>query len=647
MADPRSLEQVGDYDDDPSDDLTEFARSRAQRGEPMSPETAKHTADWAGMSPARRAMSLEMLRHVDENAAKEAKGYLQVGYFDKPGEPTGGGNSVSQDPKRQQQGRGEKPQEPGPNYIQVAKELLKKNMGAVAGAALAPVAGVVPGIHGAVAGYAAREAVRNSGLEANADRTAKDAAARKGGTMEAPTGTGGGTVNSDLMVTDSGAGPAGPQVISPGIDTLHSSSHQTQRIDEDKDAKFLRRTAMGLELDAATQQSEANKTAATAMEGIARDRQATNDRLAEIDRDRAANEEKVRQDRQRRIADAEKAFEEAEPDPKWNPYQEVANGSWDKGVMLGLGSMLGSLGAVGTGGPNQFLEQFNAQIARRVEAMRDLRKHRAQNVENKKNGYERAMAALGDQRAVDAMLEARMWKGLDARVEQIAAQLGIDSEDPRLQQVRAGIMLKHRELNLQTAKRITDVSASQQVHRPIVVVGGGGGGGKDPLEEGLGVVAEERRKRGIPEIEGALDVMNFAIKRFKMDPSTMNQLSVWLASGQTGEVVRHLAPFLASDPQAVQAWSHAITQYRQAKAGKTLTPSESAAIQREVSTASPQALAQMYVNIATDRAALEGEVQAGFPKYYRAFQHNREVARNTSDYKPTQVVPAGGAPSNQ
>lgn len=652
--DPNELERVGSFNGQPDRkaEMVEYARARAASGEPMSPATAQATQRWSNMSAAQRVLQLHMLESVDPAAAAEARGYAEAGFFgdvprgadphaapdiDQLAADSGQTQQVST--TRPQKGRVNPPEDQG--LLARAKQVVSQyELDPVAAAAAATG---IPYVGPAIAGAVAGEGLRRGMLADNAEATNADEKSRQGGQKPVPT-PGPQTLQADLIVPTGGGG-GGAQIIEPGVATLHSSSRQTQQVREPGEAAFLRETGAALELDSITKQYNADRQAAHEMIGFAQDRERINERFRIMEEERARRAAEIKADGERRIAEAEKAFEDAAPDPKWNPYQEVANGSWDKKVMLGLGSMLGALGASMTKGPNYFLETFNAQIQRRIELARQHREHLGKTVTGRKDAYSRALAALGSQRAMDAIEEARMWRALDIRIEQVAAQQGYDSLDARVQALRAGAVAKHREKMMEAAQHVTEVSAAQQAFKPVVVVGGGGGG-KDPLAEGLEKMLDHRIKLGLPELEGTLNNMNAAILGFAANPSMRDQLATWLSTGKVGDAMRIAVPYFVGNPAALSTFLNSYSEYRKSIGGAALTDSEIAAMQAQVGKGDIAGLSALYESLVTSKTQKERELHAAYPQVFQIFHHNRTVGGNTpgpqSQFVPTRPA-VGGA----
>lgn len=617
----------------------------------MSPTTAAATKGWEGMTTAQRVLRLNMLDSVDPAAAKEARGYMEAGFFGdapKGGNPHAAPDIDSVDTRQvqaapdRQTGNVNKPERPGfvKSTLERAKELILQNpsLASAAGAALVP-----PPFNLAAQGANIAATAKTALREGTAKDVKADEANRLKGTMEAPGGLPQQEPPLNLVSEMSGSG-GGPQVLEAGIGTLNSSGTQTTQVEEGSEAAALRTHGFGLAQQAADERLAADQKAAKELLDVAKDREMTNERFRVIEQERAREEAQVRADNEARIAAAEKAFQEAEPDPKWNPYREIANGSWDQKIMLGLGSLLGGMGAAMTKGPNYFLEAFNAQIQRRLQALRELRQHRGEVVKQAGNAYTRALEALGSKRALDLMEESRMWKQLGLQVETVAAQRGLDSTHPAYLELRSGIALKERELLMQAARQITKTSQSQQAFRPMMALGGSGGG-KDPLAEALDNIGKWREEKKLPQIEGALNNMFRGIQGFAQDPSLRDQIAVWLATGQSSPM---LVQLFVKNPGALQSFLAGYGTYREALGGKSLTASEIQAVHQQVASGDLRSLWQFYQDVETIRNSLESDVRSRAPQAYELFSHNKKQTLSTpnaaSSYQPGGKPLVGGAP---
>jgi hypothetical protein len=647
VAEPSKVQQFADRAmpgrDPKMVELEDYAASRAERGELPSPQAANAMKGWEGMQTRQRELQAAMLDSIDPALGAEARGYLRAGWFgDAPAASSahrGEVRDIDQLAAEESAKRPDAPPEEKAAHIFDWKGAFKtaglgaaKNLASAVipgGAAITAADSVVP---------AAKKALRDNATETKAKIDEKNSLP-----PAAPQAPQGGTLNAGLVVPQGGGG--GAQVLTPGVVPLRGSSSQTQQTIEPEEARAQRQLGFEEELNAAEIQSAAEQRANQELMNVANERVAQNERFARMEADRRREEERIRANAEQRIAAAEKAFEEAAPDPNWNPYKEIAEGDdWGKKVMLGIGSMLGALGAVGTGGPDRFLEQMNASIQRKLELGRQKREHLKETVKGRKDAYSRALEALGSKRAMDAMEEARMWRGLDARVEQVAQQMGIDSQDARLLQIRSGIRYKQRELMMESAKQVASASQVQEAFQPIVAVGGGGG--KDPTAEGLKEVMEAREKKGLPQLEAALNNMNSAIQGFSQDPSMMDQAAIWLSTGKAGPAAQVLSQWFSKNPAALSTFLNGYSEYRKSISGQALTEAEIAAIRAQVGNGDLSALTNFYQNVLARRDSMEQDIAAAFPGYYQIFHHNRQIGQNTpgpqSQFQPTRPA-AGGS----
>lgn len=649
MAEPSKVQQFADRAMPGRDpkivELEDYAASRAERGELPSPSAANAMKGWEGMGARQRELQAAMLDSIDPALGAEARGYLRAGWFgDAPAKPSAhqGGMSAPRDidqwaTEEEAKRPGAPPEAKAAHIFDWKTALRDAGLGAAKGLASAVVPGgaIIPAAE--QASSLAKGALRDNATETRAKIDQKNSLP-----PAAPQAPQDGTLNAGLVVPQGGGGA---QVLTPGVVPLHGSSSQTQQVVEPEEARAQRQLGFEEELNAAEIQAAAEAKANQELMSIANERVAQNERFARMEADRRREEERVRANAEQRIAAAEKAFEEAAPDPNWNPYKEIAEGDdWGKKIMLGIGSMLGALGAVGTGGPDRFLEQMNASIQRKLDLGRQKREHLKETVKGRKDAYSRALEALGSKRAMDAMEEARMWRGLDARVEQVAQQMGIDSQDARLLQIRSGIRYKQRELMMESAKQVANASQVQEAFQPIVAVGGGGG--KDPTAEGLKEVMEAREKKGLPRLEAALNNMNSAIQGFSQDPSMLDQASIWLSTGKAGPIAQVLSQWFSQNPAALSTFLNGYSEYRKSISGQALTEAEIAAIRAQVGNGDLSALTNFYQNVLASRDSMEQDIAAAFPGYYQIFHHNRQIGQNTpgpqSQFQPTRPA-AGGS----
>lgn len=650
-------------------------RQKAKASAGLSPAAQRALADYSNMpdTPLNRAIMLGALDGSDPAAAREVSDYLGGKAKPAPAPAAapvvkGGAydiDSLPSDPNEARKyleqplnvdvpmgapaavhgaaglGSGELPAAAAPVQAGMGPQvpngwwdkIKQYTPAALKGAAAGMLMPVVGPIGGAVAGIeakAAKDAAVGKGKEGD-----QSLAVRASGGMGSPGGGERPTLNASLEPPVGGGGG----VIDPGVVPLHGSASSTDQIRETDEMKRLRQEGYSAEQQANDEAAFYQGVADSENLRLAKERVAKQREFERQDQAFADRARRITQESEARVHEALSRLKQAEVDPKYNPMKQIAEGSdWGKKIMMGLGMMMGSLGAAMTHGPNQFIEMYERNVQHHIDLMKTQFEQRKDYLRESQDGYTRMMQALQSENAVRSMLEARAWQLMDAKVDQVAHQLNIDMSNPKFLQFKAAINGKYWEAQKSIAAHVQNQVTTQEQQKQLLAIPGGGG--DKQLAKNLNDIVQARQAKQLPLIEATIDDIHAALGGMSSDPSYRDQLAVILRSGSGN--FKSLAKYVAGNKAAFQHLSAGLQNYARAKAGSAQTQTELENLASAVGTGDLDALATFYNVVANERRSAESDISAmeDYDTFVNRKQRNAGV-QGATEYQPR----VGGVPA--
>lgn len=523
-----------------------------------------------------------------------------------------------------------------PADVAIRPTAAEKGSGTVPEPTKAPIKGVSMADANA-ANYGTLPSPRQDALAATGETVNKDTdqrlvSADPGG--DAP----GGTVNASVQ----SEGPRRPyETIDPGTVMLHSSQSSNQGVIEPAEAKGLRNDAYGREQQSINDQEFYDRYSGQQQLEILNRRQAKLNELAKEDAAFQDRQNRIAAESERRIAAAEQALKEAEPDPNFNPMREIWDGNdMGKKILFMIGAFAGGQGAAISGGPNQFFEQFQKAVDRKVSLMEKRYQARKDRLGAAQDGYARMRQILQDQAATRAMIEARAWQMFDNELDKVMQQYSIDMADPRAQMLRATTARKQREAVMESARTTQHVTAMQEQQKDLKVVPLGGG--EDKTGANIKAIVQAREAKKLPIIEGALDNVATGLSSMAKNSGARDTVAHWLKTGNG--LGKDLAPYIAENKDAFARIAAAANDYVQSKAGSAQTEGEVARLAPVIGRGGTDALEaarRFYAILQNERRAKEADIQT--MEGYDVFVGRKGLYSSnpkTQTYEP-RVDPAG------
>lgn len=528
--------------------------------------------------------------------------------------------------------------EPQPFGVDTHASAAEKGSGTVPEPTPVPTKGVSMADANA-ANYGTLPSPRQDALAETASTVDKDIAARAGtGSLPdaAPP-----TQNASLQTEGAGR-PY--DILHPGVVTLGSSQSSNQGVVEPEEARQLREFGMDQEMQGAEDVAFASSFAAQDRLRVANERQKKLIELQKEDAEFQARQNRIAQESEARIAKAEQALKDAEVDPNFNPMREIMQGDdWGKKIMMGMGALFGAIGssaqsnALGTYVPNQFFEQYEKAVNRKIDLMEKRYRARKDYLGAAQDGYARMRQILQDEAATRAMIEARAWQMFDSEVDKIGQQYGLDTQNAQYMAMRAEIANKYRQKVMESARTTQHVVGTQQQQEDVKVVPLGGG--EDKTSSNIKAIVQERQKKELPLIEGALDNMATGIASMAKDEASRDQLAVILRTGNG--LGKGMARYLAHDKAGFARIGAALGDYARIKSGTAQTKIELENLAGLVGTGDLEALRQFYGILQNERRAKESDIQT--MEDYDKFTARKDLYSGnprTQTYEP-RVDPIG------
>jgi hypothetical protein len=303
--------------------------------------------------------------------------------------------------------------------------------------------------------------------------------------------------------------------------------------------------------------------------------------------------------------------------------------------------MLGSIGAaaqsnaLGQYVPNQFFEQYEKAVNRKIDLMEKRYRARKDYLGAAQDGYARMRQILQDEQATRAMIEARAWQMFDSEVDKIAQQYSLDTQNAQYLTLRAGAANKYREKAMESARTTNHVVSQQEAFRPMTVVPTGG---EDKTGEEIAKYDEERYKRGITAKENIMDLLNDAVPANIKDPAWNQEWAQYIYSGDPGIISTRIAQWVAKDPRALESAAAAVNQYAHEIWGAALTKNEIANRVKEA-TGSAQSLVHFLRRLQNDHRTQSSGLRAAYPRAAAIYDQRRGQILNSpeSTYQPAAV----------
>jgi hypothetical protein len=412
-------------------------------------------------------------------------------------------------------------------------------------------------------------------------------------------------------------GPGRPyDILDPGKVALRSSQSSNQGVLDTKEMQRLREESLGLEERAADEEAFASTFATSERLRLLNDKQKQLIQYAKEDADFQDRQNKIAAETEGRIRAAEQALKEAEVDPNYNPMREIMEGdNWGKKIMLGMGVMFGSVGAAaqtnatGIYHANQFFEQYQRAVDRKVDLLEKRYKARKDYLGAAQDGYARMRQILQDEAATRAMIEARAWQMFDTEVDKIGQQYGLDTANAQFMTFRAALLNKKEEKLARFARTTQHVVGMQEQQKDLKVVPLGGG--EDKTGANIKAIVQAREVKKLPIIEGAADNVATALSSMAKDSSYKDTIAHWLRTG--GGVAKGIAPYIAENKDAFVRIAAAANDYVQSKAGSAQTEGEVARLAPVIGRGGADALEatkRFYDILQNERRAKQADIQA-------------------------------------
>lgn len=423
-----------------------------------------------------------------------------------------------------------------------------------------------------------------------------------------------------------------------GVSTTQGGTHQTERkvLPKEWYQALDRYTANATE--AAVGGTAASSALLEAQRRSAEGRRQVNSDYRQAVEESALREATAVSSARRRIGAAMEAYRASGP-----KYESVGTVLRDapggKGVVGGIGLIMGIIGGAATNQANGFTEAVTQNIERRAK-IAELESERAGRIVGMEGDqYRRLDQELGDARATRAMVRALYLEDFKSQLEEQAARVGIMSGDSRLAGLLAQIEQARMGYLEKAASVVMDQARSEQTVTPMQSKGGKGG-----VEAALADYTEERRKRGMDVMEGGIRLMQNGVQQIEATKPNAAQSLLFrqvLADPGAWATLSSVAGQLSPGQQA---FINGFLQFLTSDAGKALTKDERAGIASAAGRGDVPGLQEMVRNFQTRYDALDRGLIPQYgdaAKLYRLRQqiHDAENPRKLYDVRGVETQP--------
>lgn len=359
--------------------------------------------------------------------------------------------------------------------------------------------------------------------------------------------------------------------------------------------------------DSAATQGAAGGELARIQEIAAREKQKGDRYFLDQDSKAMADAEAQRASGLKRVQDAIAAYDK----PIETPHDRMQQWGIGKKIAFVLASMLGGMGGAGTG-RNPFLESFQKFAEMDMEKMREEGAQRDKKYGAAKDLYSLIRENVSSDAEARATMRAMYWKTFAGRIEQEAARMGVDINDAKFKDLKAGIDEKYRDALLEQAKLAADKTTVQKsikyVPPQLISLGAKATGLKpEEVSKRIGEYVQFREKSGQPLREAALDQMRRALD--SLPQNLKGKMMEYLATtrGSLSGAMRTM--WSSADPEAkkaLNAMATAFVDIARADGGKTLPKDE---IEIQKMRTDPGNFVNFYDSTANQYNQVEGDAR--------------------------------------